>query len=83
VSDIEHAKETITQLFSLMGITRVICIDDQYQVASIEDAIGLCSSLEPDKLTSIAEFVKISFGDSEDLWRQQLTGAFQDIAEVE
>ena len=38
-----HAKE----LFTNIGVSRIIVVDDQYSTADVEDLLGICATLDP------------------------------------
>lgn len=48
---LERAKQAVSQILSVLGITRVVCVDDQYKDSpSIEDVVAAAAQLTPDEI---------------------------------
>lgn len=74
-----NTKTDLDELFSLMEIKHVICVDDQYRIFSeeaVNEIIGFCSELGTKKVVELSkkvpELVDILFREDEDIWNKQL-----------
>lgn len=69
----------LNELFTLMEIDQVVCVDDQYASYSedkVNDVIGFCSELGVEKVVDLSshipELENILFKDGERIWKKQL-----------
>ncbi len=52
----------IEELFGLLGIRKVVCVDDQYaETTAVDEIIGLCSELDAGELAKIDELRDVPF----------------------
>lgn len=72
------SKESTKQLFSVMGVTRVVCVDDQYVVPElgIDQIIGLFQVLEKEEQQKISAFSEVDSSKPPEVWKKKLTDAW-------
>jgi len=81
MSEIQAAKEAIQQLFQLMEIQHIICVDDAYSNRDpIEEVIGLCVKVEEDKLCEILGIDSIDL-DDEEIWKRKVRKRWDSLSE--
>ena len=59
-----HAKE----LFTNIGVSRIIVVDDQYSTADVEDLLGICATLDPTLAADLPHLDKIDFRAPRAIW---------------
>ena len=59
-----HAKE----LFTNIGVSRIIVVDDQYSTADVEDLLGICATLDPTLAVDLPHLDKIDFRAPQAIW---------------
>ena len=87
-NDMESTKSGLDNLFTLMGIERVICVDDEYKQFSeetIDDVIGFCKALDQEKVLELTSAIPgletVLFGEDEDIWEKQIRNIWRQADE--
>ncbi len=67
------------ELFSILGIEQIVCVDDQYRTLASEtlnDIIGICAANGTEKIEALAGTIpqlrNVLFSEDEDIWQMQL-----------
>lgn len=83
-NELNSAHNAIDQLFGCMGITRVVCVDDEYaRLINVEDVIGYCVGMKADDLSGIplvSDFVAL-IDDNEDVFNDRLRDNWKEFDE--
>jgi hypothetical protein len=81
MSDANASKESTKQLFSVMGVTRVVCVDDQYVVPELGDdqIIGLFQALTKDDQQKISAFEDVDTSKPPEVWKKKLRDAWKKL----
>ena len=83
-NELNSAHNAIDQLFGCMGITRVVCVDDEYaRSINVEDVIGYCAGMKAGDLSGIplvSDFVAL-IDDNEDVFNDRLRDNWKEFDE--
>ena len=59
-----HAKE----LFTNIGVSRIIVVDDEYAIADVEDLLGICAAVDPTLAAALPHLDEIAFNAPREIW---------------
>lgn len=76
----EAARSAIKQLFELVGIQKVVCVDDEYaDTTEVGEIIGLCSELDAEECMKIPELQEVPFDADEDVQAEVIRSIWEDL----
>lgn len=65
---LQNVRRHAEQLLTSIGVSRIIVIDDEYREFDVEDLIGLCSVLGPDRAVALPHLNDIDFCADREIW---------------
>lgn len=80
MNDSAKVSEAIGCLFRLMGIVRVVYVDDQFAPAPVEEVIGFLKNMAQEEKDGLPkELAGVHFEDSEEVWEAELREIWADL----
>ena len=66
-------------LLDIIGIKRIVVVDDEYAAVTVEDLIGLCSDLDMETAGRLPHLQGIAFNSDQDIWASQLRAQWENL----
>ena len=70
-----HARE----LFSNIGVSRIIVVDDEYSTTDVEELLGICTEIGPTLATELPHLNEIDFGAPQEIWTDRVRAVWETL----
>ena len=80
-TDLSEVQDRIAQLLDVVGIERVVVVDDDY-APSLDQVLEVASTLDPSPV-SLFQLGDIDFSEEPEIWRSQLSERFNGLGEID